>query len=94
MSEHTTTPYSSKLEILSELWIDYRNDDPFQDLFRYGDLAFPLAYSIHEKLVESTPLVEEYIHEVWDILLAELELEDTGFETLTELFEASPTPKE
>ena len=90
MSEASTTPFSDKTEILSELWMDYREDEAFTELFNYGDLAFPLAYAIRENIVKATPLAEQYINEVWDIFLGELGLEDFGFETLDDLFTTSP----
>ena len=86
MSEANTTPYSSKLEILSEFWMDLRDD--YEELITYGDLGFPLAYAISENIVESTPLAEEYIEEIWQLLLGTLRVEDTGFDSLMDIFDA------
>jgi len=86
MSETPTTPFSSKVMILAELWMDYRDVEPFTDLLTYGDLGFPLSYAISEKIVESTPLAEEYINELWELFLGQLEIEDNGlFDTLTDV---------
>jgi hypothetical protein len=58
----------------------------------YGDLGFPLAYAIHKEIVKPTELAEKYIDELWDLLLAGLDLEDSRyFETLGNLFDASET---
>jgi hypothetical protein len=90
MSETPTTPFSDVANILAELWIDYREDPAIQELIAYGDLAFPLAYAISESIVEATPLAEQYIYEVWSLLLGQLEVEDTGlFVSVLELQEAS-----
>lgn len=90
MSEQATTPFSDVSLILSELWMDYREEEFLQELITYGDLAFPLAYAISEGIVEPTPLAEQYIYEVWNLLLGSLEIEDTGlFSSVLELQEAS-----
>lgn len=85
MSDTPTTPFSSKAEILSDLWMEYRTDIEFKDFIDYCDLALPLAYAITNGIIESTPLAEQYIEESWDLLLKGLELEDTGFDTLLDL---------
>jgi len=90
MSEARITPFSDKCLILAELWMDYRTDENFQEMFEYGDLAFPLAFAIVEKVVEPTPLATEYIEEIWDILLDSLEIVDTGeYQTLQDLFDVN-----
>lgn len=93
MSEQATTPFSNITAILAELWMDYRDQEGFAELFTYGDLGFPLAYSIYEKIVEPSPLAEEYITELWNLFLSELEVEDTGqFEVLADVFDSAPYP--
>lgn len=90
MSEARITPFSDKVLILAELWMDYRTDESFKEMFDYGDLAFPLAFAIVEKVVEPTPLATEYIEEIWDILLDSLEIVDTGeYQTLQDLFDVN-----
>jgi hypothetical protein len=70
--------------------MDYRTDEAFQEMFDYGDLAFPLAFAITEKVVEPTPLATEYIEEIWDILLDSLEIVDTGeYQSLQDLFDVN-----
>ena len=90
MSEQATTPFSDVVNILSEIWMDYREDELVKELIDYGDLAFPLAYAVGEGIVEKTPLAEQYIYEVWELLLGLLEIQDTGlFVSLIDLQEAS-----
>lgn len=86
MTDTTSTPYSDKLEILADLWLNYRNDAEFQDFIEYNDLGLPLAYIIANGITKSTEIAERYINETFDLLLAGLEIdEDTGFETLDDL---------
>jgi hypothetical protein len=86
MSETNTTPYSSKCDILADLWMNYRADEEFQDFLEYNDLGLPIAYAISNGIVQSSPLAEEYINESFDLLLTALEIEeDTGFDSLDSL---------
>jgi hypothetical protein len=80
------TDFSSRTEILAELWIDFRDDEDLQDFIEYNDLGLPLAYLITNKFCEVSTLGEAYINETFDLFLTALELEDTGFETLDDIF--------
>ena len=81
----TPTTYSNKLNILADLWLNYKDEPDFQDFIEYNDLGLPLAYAIGEDIVKTTPTAEKFINETFDLLLAGLETEDTGFETLDDL---------
>jgi hypothetical protein len=85
MSESTTTPFSNQCEILGELWMGYKADAEFEDFITYNDLGLPLAYAIANEIVKSSPLAEQYIGETFDLLLAGLNLEDEGFDTLADI---------
>jgi hypothetical protein len=79
------TSFSSKCEILAELWIDYRDEDNFQDFVEYNDLGLPLAFAISQEVIPSSPRAEVYVNEAFDLLMAAVELEDTGFDTLADV---------
>jgi hypothetical protein len=84
MSEQATTPFSDRVNILAEFWMDLREEYPH--LIAYGDLGFPLSYAISEGIVEATPLAEQYINEVWELTLGELGIEeDTGFDSIVDI---------
>lgn len=85
MEEETKTSYIDKAVILSELWVNYRNDEEFQDFVEYNDIGLPLAYAIANNIVESTEIAKNFIEETFALLLTGLEVEDTGFESLDEL---------
>jgi hypothetical protein len=85
MSEITTTPFSSKCEILGELWLKYRSEEEFEDYIEYNDLGLPIAYAIANDIVKSTDLAKAFVEETFDLLLAALELEDEGWENLDQL---------
>jgi hypothetical protein len=88
MSDTATTPFSKRVEILADLWLEYRAEEAFQELFEYGDLAFPLAFAVSQGIVSPTELVEVYVDEVWGLLLTTLEVDDEGadLQDLSHLF--------
>lgn len=89
MTDSITTPFSSQAEILSDLWLNYKQDVEFQDFIEYNDLGLPLAYAISNDIVKTTDIAERFIGESFALLLSALEIEDTGFETLDDIFAES-----
>lgn len=85
MEEKQETPFNIKCDILSELWIEYRGEEDFKDFVQYNDLGLPLAFMVSEKLVTSTDRANMMIEETFELLLATLEVEDQGFESLDDL---------
>ncbi len=81
------TPIEKQTEILSELWMDYRDEGYFQEFFQYADLGFPLAYLLTQNVVTRNPETDKFIGDTWEMLLGLVALEDTGFEELSELLE-------
>jgi hypothetical protein len=86
MSEdNKETPFDIKCDILSELWIEYRSDEQFKDFVNYNDLGLPLAFAVSEGLVIPNENAIAMINETFVILLATLEIEDSGFDSLDDL---------
>lgn len=83
------TSYENKAAILADLWLNYRNDEEFLDFVEYNDLGLPLAYAIANGIVESTEIAAKFVNETYELLLGGLDVEDTGFETLDDIFESS-----
>jgi hypothetical protein len=81
----TTTTFENKCVILSDLWLNYRNDEDFIDFIEYNDLGLPLAYALSEGIVNGTELSNKFIDETFDLLLAGLDVEDTGFDSLDDV---------
>lgn len=80
-----TTDFRTKTEILSELWLDYRDDEEFQDFIEYNDLGLPLAYAVANGIVEASPMAENFIEETFTVLLSAVQVEDVGFKDLQDL---------
>ncbi len=80
-----TTSFENKVIILADLWLNYRYDEEFVDFIEYNDLGLPLAYAISEGIVKSTDTAESFINETFDLLLAGVGVEDTGYESLDDI---------
>jgi hypothetical protein len=85
MSDNTTTPFSNKAGILAELWMNHRGEEQFRDFIEYNDLGLPLAYAVAENVVAVSDKAKLFIEETFDVLLAGLEIEDEGFDTLADV---------
>ena len=81
------TPLSKRAEILGDLWIRYKNDPDFSDFVTYNDLGLPLAYCLAFDVIESTPKVEMFINETFDVLLAGFDMADIGFDSLDSILD-------
>ena len=79
------TSFDNKCAILAEIFLDYKDDEEFDDFREYNDIGLPLAYAINAQIVSKTDRAETFINETFDLLLAGLELEDTGFESIEDL---------
>lgn len=83
------TSFDNKCSILSELWLDYRDDEEFQDFIEYNDIGLPLSFMIASGIVKSTDKAKALIEETWLLFLQGLEVEeDTGFENLNDVLDS------
>ena len=80
-----TTTFENKCSILAELWLDYRSEHDFKDFVSYNDLGLPLGFMISENIVTPNQRAKDMIEETFVLLLATLEVEDVGFDTLDDL---------
>jgi hypothetical protein len=74
--------------ILGELWMNYRNSSEFDDFLQYNDLGLPLAYAISTNIIEDSEMAKAYINETWLLFIEAIGIEDKGFKTLEDVFEA------
>ena len=77
--------FQNKITILSELWMNYRDDQELEDFIEYNDLGLPLAYFLMNEIVLPTEQAEVYINETYDLLIASLTVEDKRWESLDEM---------
>lgn len=81
------TEFKNMCAILADIWLNYRDDAEFTDFIEYNDLGLPLAYAIESGIVENTDRAKAFVEESFELLLAGLEIEDTGFEDLEEMLD-------
>jgi hypothetical protein len=82
------TTFEAQCNILSQLWVEYREDELLKDFIEYNDIGLPLAYFIAEGVALPTQLAETYIGETFEILMSALDIEDTGYQHLDEVMTA------
>lgn len=83
-----TTPFSNKVAILADLWINYRDDENFEDFISYNDLGLPLGYIVNTELATPTDQGMLYINETFDLLCAALDLDlEKTYDSLQQMFE-------
>jgi hypothetical protein len=82
------TPFETRVSILADLWLNYRMDEEFKDFIEYNDMGLPMAYFIENQLVEPKPISIQFVNETFELLLAGLEVEDTGFADLNDLLDS------
>ena len=90
MSETPTNHFFRKCEILGELWLNYRNDEQFQDFIEYNDLGLPLAYAFANEIAKETEIAERYVNESYELLAESLGVSGTEpFDSLDDMLEQS-----
>jgi hypothetical protein len=67
------------------MWMNMRDAEDFEDFFEYNDLGLPLAYVLANDIAVPNSKSRSFIEETFDLLLEQLETEDSGFEELDEL---------
>lgn len=84
--ENKETPIETRYDILSELWIEYRDQGEFNDFIDYNDLGLPLAFALAEGMVKPTDKSTLIVNETFDLFLATLSIEeDAGYDSLDDL---------
>lgn len=83
------TDFQDKASILAHVWVWYRTEQALETFVEFNDLGLPLAYMLSEKLATITDTGARFVEDTFDMLLQELNIEDTGFKTLDEVFEAA-----
>ena len=80
------TDFSTVCSILGELYANYKEDDDLKDFIDFNDLGLPLAYFVSEDLCQVSDDGARYITETWSLFLISVNVEDTGWKNLDEIF--------
>lgn len=87
--------FSSKCQILGDLWINYKDENDLKDFIEYNDLGLPLAYCISAGLAVAEPQGELYINESWDLLIESLGIDsETVWESIDDMLDAAVEEEE
>lgn len=79
--------FSKKCEILSDLWMNYRDESEMEDFLVYNDLGLPLAHLCHTNLVKPSDQALMFVDETYNILCASLGIDpEQDYESLAEMF--------
>jgi hypothetical protein len=79
------TDFTKVCEILGTLYANYKEDEEFKDFVDFNDLGLPLAYFVAENLCQVSDDGARYITETWQLFLASLNIDDTGYEGLDQM---------
>jgi len=81
------TIFLKKCSILAELYSLYGEDksSQFAPFVEFNDIGLPLAFFIEEELAIPSEDGMRYISQTFDLFLSGLDLEDVGFDNLTEV---------
>lgn len=86
-SEPTNISYSKRCFILSDFWLNYKDEEDFEDFVAYNDIGLPLAFMITEDIVKSTTVAEVYVNEAWELLCAALKVDSKqDYDSLEDMF--------
>jgi hypothetical protein len=86
-SEPTSIPFSKKCFILADFWLNYKDDEDFEDFVSYNDIGLPLSFMIAENIVESSAVGEVYINEAWELLCAAMNVDSKqDYDSLEDMF--------
>lgn len=99
------TPFSNKCDILGALWLNYREDakenEAWDNFFRFNDIGLPLAYILSEGIVVPAPIqngleisdAEDIIEETWHIFCEYIDIDpEEEYFDIADAWEASPQP--
>ena len=94
------TPFSSKCDVLGELWLYYREEAPEHDewaqFFAWADIALPLSYMLWQGLAvlpatDDGSYAESLIEQTWTTFCEMISIDpDAEYLTVGDAWAASP----
>lgn len=57
--------FNTMCQILSNVWIEHKENEKFQEFFDFNDIGLPMAYMITKGLVKPTEESEKYINDTF-----------------------------
>ena len=90
-------PSAVKAAILSQFWMEFRDDEALKDFVEFNDMGLPLAFFVSSGIVQESPMAEEYISETFNLFLIALEINEDeieGLENLNDVLDYARSKKE
>jgi hypothetical protein len=79
------TSIDNQINILSNFYLNYKDDKSVGDFIEFNDIGLPLAFLAVEGLCDPSEIGLIYIQETFNILLATLGVEDNDYDSLESL---------
>lgn len=96
------TPFSSKCDVLGELWLYYRDEsadhEEWAQFFAWADVALPLSYMLWQGLAvlpatEDGSYAENIIEQTWTTFCEMISIDpDAEYAGIDDAWNASPNP--
>lgn len=86
-----SSDFQIECQILSDLYMGYRDSEMFSEFIEYNDIGIPLAHFVNDGLIkELDPSAKTYIAETYQLLFDAIGIPVTHeFESLDELLEVA-----
>lgn len=89
------TLFSSKCQVLGELWLYYRedaaNNENWREFFQWADIGLPMAYMAWQGVVTIKAEGEEYVNNAYDVFCEMISIDPSvEYPSLGHAFGASP----
>lgn len=78
-----TTSFANKCGILADLWVI--EEEQIKWFYEQNEVSFSLAYCVAHGFAQSTPLGDELIDDLFAEMLDMVGVEDTGFESISDI---------
>lgn len=69
----------NKAHVVGDAWMLIRKSSEWDEVVKYGDVGFPLAYAVDNDLASIEDRGEKYIEEVYDLLINILQIPEDEF---------------
>ena len=67
--------YTSKIAVLADFYLNYRDQDPYKDFAEYNDIGLPLAYVVQQGMAETNQEGRAFIEETYELLCSAMDID-------------------
>lgn len=82
--------FKKKASIVSECWLATRTHHAWEELIKYGDLGFPLAYAVNDNMATVDSRGEAFIEELYSLIVTTLDIDpEAEYENFENMLDAN-----